>query len=54
VERGSADWRRFFASLFAGQFAGVLALLLLGGVLAPAILAFMGAAAGCFIVAEPR
>jgi hypothetical protein len=54
VEPGSPDRRRFFASLLAGQITGVVALVLLGGVLAPAILAFMGAAAGCFVVAEPR
>jgi hypothetical protein len=54
VERGSQDRRRFIASLFAGQCAGVLALVVLGGVLAPMLLAFMGAAAGCFVVAEPR
>ena len=42
------------AALVAGQSAGVLTLLLVGGVLAPMLLAFFGAAAGCFVVAEPR
>jgi hypothetical protein len=54
VEPGSADRRRFLASLLAGQVSGIIALVLVGGVLAPVCLAFMGAAAGCFVVAEPR
>jgi hypothetical protein len=48
------DRRRFWASLLCGQFVGVLALVVLGGSLAPMLLAFLGSAAGCFVVAEPR
>jgi uncharacterized Tic20 family protein len=54
VERGSADRRRFAAALVAGQLAALFGLLLFGGVLGPMLVAFMGAAAGCFVVAEPR
>jgi hypothetical protein len=42
------------AALVAGQSAGVITLLLVGGVLAPMLIAFFGAAAGAFVVAEPR
>jgi hypothetical protein len=48
------DRRRFFAALLAGQLAGVLALVLLGGVLAPMLVALLGSAGGCFVVAAPR
>ena len=42
------------AALVAGQLAALFGLLLFGGVLGPMLVAFMGAAAGCFVVAEPR
>jgi hypothetical protein len=36
-----------------GQLAALMALVLFGGWLLPMLVAFMGAAAGCFVVAEP-
>jgi hypothetical protein len=42
------------ASLVAGQLAALLGLVLFGGVLLPVLVAFIGSAAGCFVVAEPR
>ena len=54
VEPGSSDRRRFVAALVGGQLAALLALVVLGGWLLPMLVAFMGSAAGCFVVAEPR
>jgi hypothetical protein len=54
VDPAIADRRRFLASLVAGQLAALLGLLLFGGVLLPMVVAFIGSAAGCFVVAEPR
>jgi hypothetical protein len=54
VEAGAADRRRFVASLVAGQLAALLGLVLFGGVLMPMLVAVIGSAAGCFVVAEPR
>ena len=42
------------AALVAGQLSAVIGLVLFGGVLAPIIVAFLGSAAGVFVVAEPR
>jgi hypothetical protein len=42
------------ASLVAGQLAALLGLVLFGGVLMPMLLAVIGSAAGCLVVAEPR
>jgi hypothetical protein len=42
------------AALVAGQLAALLGLVLFGGVLMPVLAAFIGSAAGCFVVAEPR
>jgi hypothetical protein len=54
VDPATADRRRFLASLVAGQLAALLGLVLFGGVLLPVLVAFIGSAAGCFVVAEPR
>jgi hypothetical protein len=54
VDPATADRRRFAASLVAGQLAALLGLVLFGGVLLPVLVAFIGSAAGCFVVAEPR
>ena len=43
--RYTDDTRRFVAALIGGQSGAVLGLLLFGGVLAPAIVAFVGSAA---------
>jgi hypothetical protein len=53
VEPGSQDRRRFTSALVGGQLAAVMALVLFGGWLLPMLVAFAGAAAGCFVVAEP-
>jgi hypothetical protein len=47
-----SDRRRFFAALIAGQSAGVLTLLLFGGVLVPMAFAFLASAAGPLLLAR--
>jgi hypothetical protein len=42
------------AALVAGQLAALFGLVVFGGVLGPVLVAFIGSAAGCFVVAEPR
>ena len=42
------------AALLSGQLGGLLALLMVGGVLVPMLFAFLAAGAGCFVAAEPR
>jgi hypothetical protein len=44
------DKRRFLACLVGGQSAAVLALLVFGGVLIPAFVAFLGAGAGLVLL----
>jgi hypothetical protein len=47
------DRRRFVASLIGGQSAALLAVLIFGGVLIPAVLAFLGSGAGLLLLGPP-
>jgi hypothetical protein len=48
------DKRRFVACLIGGQSAAVLAVLVFGGILMPALLAFVGSGAGLLLGSPER
>jgi hypothetical protein len=50
----AVDRRRFVASLIGGQSAALLAVVIFGGILVPAVLAFLGSGAGLLLLGYPE